>query len=486
MTEPIGEHLESSYPAWRVSVSNSYLDAYAHTQVSATEGCPRPRPSVRLAGDRIAGKYVLERFLAHGGMAEVWLATHESLKTEVAIKFVHEHLTRDPEVGACALERFRFEAQISAHLGARTRHVVAVRDAGTHEGAPYLVMEYVPGRTLEAEIEADGPISADRFANVLDQVADALDAAHALGIVHRDLKPSNLLLSRDADGTLVAKVADFGVAKALRESQAFDSPRRTQAGEMIGSPAFMSPEQISALDTIDGRSDVWSLGVVAYEAMTGQPCFQGATLLDVFATVAATRYRPASSVRPDLPGGIDAWLGRALAPSPDDRFESVGAMARAFRALLVAPALPRRPPFAVAALVAALTLFGGTALLVARVGVSPRPALASTKASVDAGAPSPTGERPGTTVVAPASTASTAAEIPSASTLAAVAAPRKRWIPRLSERPSAMSLAAPPAAAPPPAETVPSAAAPPPPPAPPRAATQPDLPPKRIDPSEVQ
>src|SRR5262249_40103556 len=156
-----------------------------------------------------------------------------------------------------ALERFRFEAQISARLASCTRHVVAAHDAGEFVGLPYLVMEYVPGRTLEAEIEEAGPIDPDRMATILDQAADALGAAHAIGIVHRDLKPSNLMLVKAPDGGTVVKVADFGVAKALTRDLPLDRPRETAVGQLIGTPAFMSPEQIRGASELDARSDVF-------------------------------------------------------------------------------------------------------------------------------------------------------------------------------------------------------------------------------------
>ncbi len=211
------------------------------------------------------------RYLARGGMAEVWLGTHADLRTDVAIKFVDGRISSDRATGPYALERFRFEAQISARLGARTRHVVAVQDAGIHEGVPYLVMEYVPGRTLDEEVQTLGPMAPARFADVLDQAADALGVAHALGIVHRDIKASNLLLSNAEDGTLVVKVADFGVAKALDGSLALDRPRETQAGQLVGSPAFMSPEQLRGATCIDVRAATSGRsGVVAYEASPGR------------------------------------------------------------------------------------------------------------------------------------------------------------------------------------------------------------------------
>src|SRR3569833_2984626 len=169
-----------------------HVEAFELTRPS---GDSRMSASDLAPGVLIADKYRLTRHLARGGMAEVWLAVHAELKTEMAIKVVHQGLTEDATVAPLALERFRFEAQISARLGALTRHVVAVHDAGLHNGLPYLVMEYVPGRTLEHDLERNSTLTPALLADILEQAADAISAAHSLGIVHRDLKPSNLMLS---------------------------------------------------------------------------------------------------------------------------------------------------------------------------------------------------------------------------------------------------------------------------------------------------
>jgi serine/threonine-protein kinase len=454
--------------------------AILDTQEASFPPAGGERPPTRKPGEIIAEKYRLVRFLARGGMAEVWLGTHVDLKTEVAIKFADPHVTGDCETGPLALERFRFEAQLSARLAARTRHVVAVQDAGTHLGAPYLVMEYVPGRTLEAEVEAGGPLSPARFALVLDQVADALGAAHAMGVVHRDLKPSNLLLVEgDEEGMLTVKVADFGVAKALSTELAVDRPRATQQGQLVGSPAFMSPEQLRGATEIDARSDVWSLGVVAYEMLTGQPCFEGATVIDVFAAISAARYRPASSVRPDLPRGIDAFLARALAFDPARRFASVEEMAGTFRALVERPARSRRPLVAAAALAAGVL----AAVLVARGRPAPSvnaPSIPPT--AVASTAPAVLAAPPSTSVASPAPV--DAPDLPPAQTVpprraARPVAPLKR-----PPVPAPAETVAPITTAVPVATVARATTEPPKPPAPPVEEAPRPL--KRIDPSEIQ
>ena len=421
---------------------------------------PAPEDGRFSAGMVIAGRYRLERYLARGGMAEVWAAQHEGLRSEVAIKFVDARLASDATTAPYALERFRFEAQISAKISAKTRHVVAVHDAGENLGVPYLVMELVKGHTLEDEVERGGAIALARCADMLDQVADALEAAHALGIVHRDIKPSNVMLVDEPDGTLLVKVADFGVAKSLRSDLALDRPRETAVGELVGSPAFMSPEQIIGDANIDARSDVWSLGVVTYEAVTGASCFEGANVPQLMMSIGKGIYRPASQVRADLPRGIDAFFARALAARPRDRFSSASELAAAFRALI---AKPRRSSRGVVlgalAVLTAIACVGLFALLRSLETVTP--ALIAPLLSVVITAPSPDVAPPPTTTDSPTSSPSTTSRATTTS------------------RVTTTTTAAPPV--PTVAPVVTSTPAPVPPPT-----VQPPRPKKRIDQSEIQ
>ncbi|WP_438017597.1 serine/threonine-protein kinase [Sorangium sp. So ce315] len=325
------------------------------------------------ADEVVDGKYRLVRPLGRGGMAEVWLAVHVTLKTELAIKFLSLALTGDAQRCRTVLERFRFEAQISARLGARTPHIVAVHDAGVHDDVPYLVMEYIRGRTLFAELNEKGPLDPLRIADVLDQIADALTVAHEMGIVHRDLKPSNVMLLDEPGAALAVKVADFGIAKALHGNLGLDRPRETEADVMLGSPNYMSPEQLAAPLSVDARADIWALGVLAYEVLTDWPPFQGNTIAELIVAVSTRDFEPVTKVRRSLPEGLDGWFARALAKDPASRFATIREMVQAYRAALTAPppeppaaeAPPaRRRPAAIAAVALAClaTLVGATAL----------------------------------------------------------------------------------------------------------------------------
>jgi serine/threonine-protein kinase len=405
-------------------------------------------------GMTIAGRYRLGRYLARGGMAEVWAAQHEGLRSEVAIKFVDAALASDAITAPYALERFRFEAQISAKISAKTRHVVAVHDAGENDGVPYLVMELVNGHTLEDEMARRGVLSIARCADVLDQVADALAVAHALGIVHRDIKPSNIMLVDEPGGKLLVKVADFGVAKSLRSDLALDRPRETAVGQIVGSPAFMSPEQIVGDAAVDARSDLWSLGVVTYEAMTGVSCFEGESAPQLMMSIGRGIYRPASQVRADLPRGIDAFFARALAAKPRDRFASASELAAAFRALVAQPRGSSRGvvigAIAVLCAIACVALF---ALLRSFETVPPAPIAPLSSALITA--PSPDIAPPPTPSDSPASSPSTTPRVKST------------------------TIAAPPLPVVAPAVTTAPAPIPPP-------TAEAPRPKKRIDPSEIQ
>jgi serine/threonine-protein kinase len=269
-------------------------------------------------------------------MGEVWKACDLVRKVDVAVKFPVE--SEVPAQGE--LDRFRFEAQVSAHLGRVTPHIVTVHDLGSDDSlGPFLVMDYVRGRTLEEEMVARGPLEPERVRVVLAQIAEALSAAHEAGIVHRDLKPSNVLLATDPEGGLDVKLTDFGVAKAVRRELGVDYPMDTCFGLVLGTPAYLSPEQLQARRAGEG-SDRWALAVLAYEALTGRKPFSGRSLAQLLSSVLTRPTVPLSKVRPGLPVALDAWFARALAKRAADRFHSLEPMVEAFqRALQPASAL---------------------------------------------------------------------------------------------------------------------------------------------------
>ncbi|MEZ4294040.1 MAG: serine/threonine-protein kinase [Polyangiaceae bacterium] len=284
------------------------------------------------SGDLIGGKYRLEKPLAKGGMGSVWLARHTELDAPVAVKFMAIELAGT----AAAVARFKREAKAAAQL--RSPHVVHIHDYGVEEGTPFMVMELLDGEDLAGELARVRRLSVERIAGIVTQVAKALSLAHAAGIVHRDLKPSNLFLARSGEDEIV-KVLDFGVAKETMPTLVVD---RTTSGVLIGSPQYMSPEQARG-EPVDLRSDLWSLGVVVYEALTGSPPFESQHLGALLAKIHEASPLPPRALVASLPAGVDDFMRRALARQPEDRFASAKAMADALSALASAGEVRREP-----------------------------------------------------------------------------------------------------------------------------------------------
>jgi hypothetical protein len=298
----------------------------------------------------VGGKYRLERPLAKGGMGAVWVARHTELDSPVAVKLMAYELVGTPVAEA----RFKREAKAAAQL--RSPHVVQIHDYGVQEDAPYMVMELLDGEDLSTELERKGRLSVGRVSTILSQVAKALSLAHAAGIVHRDLKPSNLFLARSGDDETV-KVLDFGVAKETMPSLVVD---KTTSGTLVGSPQYMSPEQARG-EPVDFASDLWSLGVVIFEALTGRPPFVSTHLGALLAKIHEAAADTPTSIAPDLPPAIDAFMKRALARNPADRFRSAKAMAEELAAIAAAdahPGAPRTVTIVVAGAVAAGSIMG--------------------------------------------------------------------------------------------------------------------------------
>lgn len=300
----------------------------------ATTPSARTAPSAALAvGSVIDERYELVRELGRGAMGVVWEARHRVLTKHVALKFLHPHLGVGGQA-APLLARFRYEAQVSARLALNTQHIVAVHDTAMFEGRHYIVMDLATGDSLETHIDM-APMSLVATASLVRQIGDALRVAHREEIVHRDVKPSNILrvdgvTSGGSDEPLF-KLTDFGVAKGIGEAlRTAPGATRTVSGLSVGSPAYMSPEQVAGEPIVDGDPDRWALAAVAYEALTQRLAFEGSSLGELARNITQIRYVPISEVAPHLPASLDAFFARAFARDKADRFDSIDAMLEAF------------------------------------------------------------------------------------------------------------------------------------------------------------
>lgn len=270
------------------------------------------------------GQYALKRKLGEGGMGEVWLAEHGLLTRPCAIKFVRADLASHPAAAA------RFAREVQAVTGLTHTNTVRVYDYGrANDGSFYYVMEYLDGPTLEELVRQSGPLPPGRVVYLLRQVCGALSEAHASGLVHRDLKPGNLIVASLGGQKDVAKLLDFGLVQDL---SADADVRLTQTGTVLGTPAYMSPEQAAGESSVDGRGDGYSLGAVAYFALTGRPPFQGKSFGQILAAHRSELPPPLSALRPDVPADLAAVVARCLAKDPSNRFQTAADLGRALAA----------------------------------------------------------------------------------------------------------------------------------------------------------
>ncbi|ATB30691.1 serine/threonine-protein kinase [Melittangium boletus] len=292
---------------------------------------PRRAGDSEFVGQRF-GSFQVLRELGRGGMGTVLLAEHVLIPKRVAVKVLHPHLARTPELAA------RLLAEARAMSLVQHENVATLYDLDTRDGLPYFVMEYLEGQSL-ADF-ARGPIEPALAVELLGQVCDALGAAHARGIVHRDLKPANVFLVSGPQGRHRVKLLDFGIAKRL-VPQAGETP--TRSGVIMGTPEFMAPEQCSGGD-VDARTDLYAVGVLGHLLLTGEVPFSGASAAAVLVAHLQQAPRPAHEVRPGLAPALSAVLLRALAKRPEERFSSAAELRAALEDALSGSRAPARAP----------------------------------------------------------------------------------------------------------------------------------------------
>jgi len=275
-------------------------------------------------GTMIGSKYRVERLLAIGGMGAVVVAQHEVLAQRVAIKFMLPELAENRE----AAQRFLQEARASARL--QSDYVARVTDVDLlDDGTPYMVMEYLEGKPLDEVIESGPQHTLTGAVDVALEALAGLTAAHLAGIVHRDLKPSNLFMTKVGGDRMRVKILDFGISKVLEEDSGIRAGVVTTAHSVLGSPRYMSPEQIADTKSVDERTDIWSLGVILYELLTHQPVFDGENVNAILAKILTEEIPPVTKARPDTPKGLAFVIWKCMAKERSERFRSTKEVMRA-------------------------------------------------------------------------------------------------------------------------------------------------------------
>jgi eukaryotic-like serine/threonine-protein kinase len=288
--------------------------------------CPRDGSTLRappgsdLVGSVVADRYLIIKRIGEGGMGPVYLAEHIKMKRKSAVKVMHQGMVHDQD----AIQRFNREASNASSI--QHPNVAAIYDFGeTADGLIYLAMEFVDGEPLTKIIERQGALPAARAAEITRQAAEALEAAHEMGIVHRDLKPDNIMITRGRAGEDVVKVVDFGIAKAMTG----DDQKVTKTGLAIGTPEYMSPEQLGG-DQLDSRTDIYSLGLVAFNLFTGQLPFPAVTSREALIMRLTEKPRTLAEIRHDVqwPEELQWVMDRALANHPGERYQHVNQFGR--------------------------------------------------------------------------------------------------------------------------------------------------------------
>lgn len=286
-------------------------------------------------GTILSGRYRLSRSIGSGGMGAVYEAEHLKLRQRVAIKLLHPSLTGRPDIVA------RFEREARAATQLTSAHVARVTDVDvTPEGAPYMVMEFLEGRDLSKELAQTGALPISTAVGFVLQACDAMIEAHRLGIVHRDLKPGNLFLA-ESGGRRTLKVLDFGISKV---SSDMDEPSLTSTFSALGTALYMSPEQVRSAKKVDARSDIWSLGVILFEALAGRTPFEGESATSVAAAIVADPVPSLRALRPDLPESLEAVVYGALTKDRERRYQSMEAFAMALAQFGPETSRPSLPP----------------------------------------------------------------------------------------------------------------------------------------------
>jgi serine/threonine-protein kinase len=275
-------------------------------------------------GTVLDGKYRIEKQVGAGGMGAVYMATHIAIGRRVAIKTLHLEFSGDTQVVA----RFHREAQLAGSIG--HDNICEVTDIGTLEsGAPYLVMPLLQGRPLADLLESSESLSLERVADIGCQTLSALEAAHGAGIVHRDLKPDNIFVTKMGDRQDFVKLLDFGISKVLEQDEV---TALTMTGTVLGTPFYMAPEQAKGAKNLDHRVDIYAMGVILYEALTGKRPFEGETYNEIMFKIIAEPFAAPTALNPTVPPSVEQVIYKAMSREVEDRFATAAEMRRALEA----------------------------------------------------------------------------------------------------------------------------------------------------------